>query len=93
MKEHFPKKGPDHGWYEIRLQGHLSARWATHFDGMTMTPREDGTTVLLGPVTDQAALHGLLRRLGDLGIPLLSVRQQRDTDDNPTPTTPTVQGD
>ena len=92
MKDHFPERGPDRGWYEIRLQGHLSARWATHLDGMTMTPFDDGTTALRGPVTDQAALHGLLRRLGDLGIPLLSVRQQ-GTDNNPTPTTPTVQGD
>jgi hypothetical protein len=57
-----------------------------------MTPLDDGTTVLLGPVTDQAALHGLLRRLGDLGIPLRSVRQQPDNDDPPL-TTPTVHAD
>ena len=60
-------------WYEIRLKGHLSARWAARFDAMTLTRRADGTTVLEGPVVDQAALHGLLRTLGDLGLPLLSV--------------------
>jgi hypothetical protein len=64
---------PDPGWYEIRLKGHLGARWAALFDGMTLTTRADGTTLIEGPVVDQAALHGLLRTLGDLGLPLLSV--------------------
>ena len=59
--------------YEIRVRGHLAARWAARFDGMTLTPHEDGTTVIHGPVTDQAALHGLLRALSDLGLPLLAV--------------------
>jgi hypothetical protein len=59
--------------YEICIKGHLSPRWATRFDGMTLTGRDDGTTVIEGPVVDQAALHGLLNRLGDLGLPLLSV--------------------
>jgi hypothetical protein len=63
------------GWYEIRLQGRLDQRWAAWFDGMTVTPDVDGTTVLRGPVVDQAALHGLLARLRDLGLPLLSVGQ------------------
>lgn len=91
MNEHHPQTGPDHGWYEIRLQGRLSSRWSTQFDGMTMTPLDDGTTVL-GPVADQAALHGLLHRLGDLGLPLLSVRELPDQGDSPR-TTSTVQGD
>jgi hypothetical protein len=90
MKEHRPETGSAARWYEIRLQGRLGSRWSTQFDGMSMTPLEDGTTVLSGPVADQAALHGLLRRLGDLGIPLLSVRQQADTNDPPPPT---VEGD
>jgi hypothetical protein len=65
---------PDNpGRYEIRLKGHLSARWAARFDGMTLTTRTDGTTLIEGPVVDQAALHGLLRTLRDLGLPLLSV--------------------
>jgi hypothetical protein len=63
------------GWYEIRLQGHLDARWAAWFDGMTLTREGDGTTHLRGPVADQAALHGLLQRVRDLGLSLLAVRQ------------------
>ena len=63
------------GRYEIRVQGRLGARWAARFDGMTLTARADGTTLLEGPVVDQAALHGLLRALRDLGLPLLSVTQ------------------
>jgi hypothetical protein len=68
-------RGQGAGRYEIRLKGHLGPRWAARFDGMTLTTRPDGTTLLAGPVVDQAALHGLLRTLGDLGIPLLSVTQ------------------
>ena len=63
------------GWYEIRLQGHLDPRWSAWFDGMALTSETDGTTVLRGPVTDEAALHGLLARLRDLGAPLVSVTQ------------------
>lgn len=63
------------GPYEIRLQGHLSARWAARFDGMTISNQTDGTTLLTGEVTDQAALHGLLNYVRDLGLVLLSVSQ------------------
>jgi hypothetical protein len=63
------------GRYEIRLKGRLSSRWAARFDGMTLSHDGDGTTVLRGPVVDQAALHGLLARVRDLGLPLLSVTQ------------------
>ncbi len=63
------------GWYESRLKGHLDARWAAWFDGMTFTHEGDGTTRLHGLVADQTALHGLLQRVRDLGLPLLSVRQ------------------
>jgi len=59
--------------YEIRLLGHLGDRWATWFDGLSLTNEADGTTVIRGPVVDQAALHGVLQRLRDLGIPLLSL--------------------
>ena len=65
----------DADWYEIHLQGRLDPRWATWFDGMTVTTDADGTTLIRGPVADQAALHGLLARLRDLGLPLLSVTQ------------------
>jgi hypothetical protein len=63
----------DAAWYDIRLQGRLDPRWAAWFDGMTLTTHSDGTTVIHGRVADQAALHGLLQRLRDLGLPLLSV--------------------
>ena len=59
--------------YEIRIKGHLDSRWANWFEGMTITLEEDGNTLLAGPVIDQAALHGLLRKVRDLGLPLLSV--------------------
>jgi hypothetical protein len=61
------------GQYEIRLKGHLDARWSTWFDGLSFTHASDGTTIISGPVADQAALHGLLSKVRDLGLPLLSV--------------------
>ena len=66
------------GNYEIRLKGHLEPRWADWFDGLTLTQESDGTTVLSGSVVDQAALHGLLGKVRDLGLPLLAVIQRRD---------------
>lgn len=59
--------------YEIRIHGHLGPRWASRFDGMSLTAEDDGTTVIRGPVIDQAALHGVLQTLRDLGITLLSL--------------------
>lgn len=59
--------------YQIRLQGHLGRRWIVWFEEMTITPEDNGDTLLTGPVADQAALHGLLRKVRDLGIPLLSI--------------------
>jgi hypothetical protein len=61
------------GQYEIRLKGHLDTRWAAWFDGLTLTRESDGTTVIHGPVGDQAALHGVLQKVRDLGLPLVSV--------------------
>jgi hypothetical protein len=59
--------------YEIRLKGRLDIRWATWFDGLSVTHGNDGTTVIHGVVADQAALHGLLQKVRDLGVPLVSV--------------------
>ena len=61
------------GQYEIRLKGHLGTRWAAWFDGLTLTHDSDGTTLIHGPVADQAALHGLIQKTRDLGLPLISV--------------------
>ena len=68
-----PHRSP--GRYEIRLKGHLDSRWAAWFDGLTLTNESDGTTTIYGPVADQAALHGLLQKVRDLGLPLVSVTQ------------------
>jgi hypothetical protein len=61
------------GRYEIRVQGRLESRWAAWFDGMTLTSAGDGTTVLAGPLADQAALHRVLAGIRDLGLPLIAV--------------------
>ena len=58
--------------YQIRIKGHLGPRWSGWFDGLTITQQEGGETLLTGPVADQAALHGLLRKVRDLGMPLIS---------------------
>ena len=65
----------DAGQYEIRLKGHLHSRWAAWFEGLSLTNASDGTTIIHGPVADQAALHGLLRKVRDVGLPLVSVTQ------------------
>lgn len=72
--------------YEIVVKGHLAARWAAWFDGFTVTNQANGTTVLRGTVIDQAAMHGLLQRLRDIGIPLISLTALEDTtDERPAP--------
>jgi hypothetical protein len=63
----------DFSWYEIRLEGHLDSRWAAWFDGLNVTNESDGTTVIRGAVADQAALHGVLQKVRDVGLPLVSV--------------------
>ena len=102
MSETHTPSGDRHepGQYEIRLKGHLDARWSAWFDGMSLTQDSDGTTVLRGTVVDQAALHGLLQRVRDIGLPLVSITHvdskqangrgvQADTDRRQTPGRPT----
>jgi hypothetical protein len=69
------KLPPNNQFYEIRIKGHLDAQWMTWFDGLTITLEENGETLLSGHVADQAALHGLLKKVRDLGMPLVSVVQ------------------
>ena len=71
------------GWYRIRVQGRLGSRWAARFDGMTLVDLDDGTTVIEGPVVDQAALHGLIRQVRDSGLPLISVQEVGRPHTNP----------
>ena len=71
-----PKTKSDPGQpvvYQIRIKGHLGHQWDDWFEGLTITLEEDGDTLLTGPVVDQAALHGLLKKVRDLGLPLVSV--------------------
>ncbi len=63
------------GFYEIRIKGHLDHRWAAWFEEFTITLEDSGETLLSGPVIDQAALYGLLKKVRDLGLPLISVSQ------------------
>ena len=70
-----PKTDPDQPMvYQIRIKGHLGHQWTDWFEGLTITLEEDGDTLLTGPVIDQAALHGLLKKVRDLGMPLVSIR-------------------
>lgn len=72
------------GLYEIRVEGHLDPRWAAWFDGLGLTHENDGITLIHGPVADQAALYGLLQKMRDIGLPLLSVRRAAPPDVVPT---------
>ena len=63
------------GLYEIRVKGNLDLRWSDWFDGFSITPVGDGETLLIGSVADQAALHGVLHKIRDLGLPLLTVQR------------------
>ena len=67
--------------YEIRLKGHLEVRWQKNFEGLVITLEENGNTLLTGPVVDQAALHGLLRKVRDSGMSLLSVNRKENTNE------------
>ena len=73
MSEISTGRSPGPGWYEIRIEGRLDSRWAAWFDGLSITRCGDGTTIIHGPVADQSALHGLIQKTRDLGLPLISV--------------------
>lgn len=67
------KAHPEPELYEIRVRGHLDACWSSQFKGLAITLQENGNTLLTGPIVDQAALHGLIKKIRDLGLPLVSV--------------------
>jgi hypothetical protein len=69
--------------YQIRLKGHLGSQWTDWFGGLTITLDENGETLLTGPVADQAALHGLLKKVRDLGMPLVSVNRVQISETHP----------
>lgn len=69
--------------YHIRIRGHLHDRWAGWFEGLSIERQNDGTTLLVGPIADQAALHGVLARIRDLGVPLISVAQAAKSENGP----------
>jgi hypothetical protein len=68
----------EQGVYHIRVKGVLDQKWSDWFDGLDITPQANGETLLAGPVTDQCALHGVLAKICDLGLPLRSVERVRD---------------
>ena len=74
-----PTKRDERALYEIRVRGILDESWSDWLDGLSITPADDGNTVLVGPIRDQCALHGLLVKIRDLGLPLLSVEQREQT--------------
>jgi hypothetical protein len=72
--ERTPRSDPNQPMiYRIRIMGHLGPQWSDWFGGLTITPQDHGETLLVGPIVDQAALHGLLRKVRDVGMPLISV--------------------
>ncbi len=82
-KQTLDEEHDQHPCYEIRLKGHLDDRWVEWFEGLTITLEEDGDTLLTGLVIDQAALHGLLKKVRDLGMPLVSVSQVQFNETHP----------
>ena len=72
--DNFTGNPDDLGLHEIRIQGHLNERWTDWLEGLAFTHETDGTTTLTGPLADQAALHGVLNKLRDLGVPIISVQ-------------------
>ena len=76
--------------YEIRVKGHLDERWSDWFDGLGITNLDNGEAVLSGDIVDQAALHGLLNKVRDLGLPLIALRNASPASDDSASQTPTI---
>jgi hypothetical protein len=70
--------------YQIRIKGHLGHQWADWFEGLSITLTDDGETLLTGPLVDQAALHGVLKKVRDLALPLVSVRSVKSSQEGST---------
>ena len=70
-----PSNPAQHNWYQIRIKGHLGSQWSGWFEGLIITLKENGITQLSGPMIDDAELHGILKKIRDLGMPLLSVNR------------------
>lgn len=89
MSDALPTHGEDPTWgrVEIRVRGHLEPRWSDWLDGLTLTREDDGTTLIEGPVVDQAALFGIIHRLRDLALPLISIMHLDPFDPYPPHTT------
>jgi GTPase len=83
MNQHPAPHAPAH--YEVRIEGHLDEYWSTWFGGLTLIREDDGTTTLRGAMTDQAELHGLLTKVHNLGVTLISVMSIRSVDDHDSP--------
>ena len=82
-KQTFDEKHNQQQCYEIRIKGHLDDQWAEWFEGLTITREDNGETLISGQVIDQAALHGLLKKIRDLGMPLISVNQVQSKETHP----------
>ena len=80
-----------HSYYQIKIEGHLDGHWQDWFGGLTVTKTADGHTILSGPVRDQAALYGLLKKVRNLGMPLLSVNRMESDDKDASNINVTVQ--
>ena len=79
-----PTPEPERPWlYQIRIKGHLGSQWADWFGGLTITLEDDGDTLLTGPLVDQAALYGLLKKVRDLVMPLLSINPIQSNENHP----------
>ena len=85
MSDHpdYKSDSSQHLIYQIRIEGHLGQQWIDWFDGLAITLEEDGDTLLTCPVTDQAALHGLLKKVRDLGMSLISISRVQSNETNP----------